>query len=311
MSNLSAIASDIANWGGWAHLKLVLPAAGPQGSIFGLAEYLAALALFLVILTTSDYRYRYRLSLTRINLQSAGFWTTAFIGASLLSVDVWFANGMPVPKLLSNAVNLKAALGAVFLALLLRVFYVAVFSPPVFNRYNAKRFFWVHYHLIHEGNAEKLMVVAEELRRSVTRIVGTASKLRRDTPENEVSDEAKFAYNFLLLMGDSRFCRLVVDKVPSLALILFAEFQKYPGVNLPVFQFARNVGREFVTNTSSAYYQEDSGYYSGLLGYDQPVTRTVFGSYHFIEQCAARGASPLEINLEGRLGVVDSWDSQR
>ncbi|MGO7836908.1 hypothetical protein [Rhizobium johnstonii] len=299
MPNWSAILSDITSWQGWDHFRFERPATVPSGSIFGLAEYLAALALFLVILTTSDYRYRYRLSLTRISLQSVGFWATALIGAALLLVDAWFANGLPVPKLLSNPANLKAALGAFFMALLLRVFYVALISPPVFNKWNAKRFFSVHYSLIHEGNAEKLTIVAEELRRSAGRIVKAASKIR-NTPDSKASDEANFAFHFLLLVGDRRFCRLVVDKVPSLALVLFNEFQKAPHANLP-FQFARNIGQQFILNTSSSYYQEDSGYYSGLLGYDQPVTRAVFGNYKFIEQCAGRGGSPLEVNLQGEL----------
>jgi hypothetical protein len=300
MPEWNGIFSGFTNWEGWALFQLENPTAVTSGNIFGLAEYLAALAMFLVILTTSDYRYRYRLSLTRVNLQRVGFWATALIGASLLVVDIWFANGLPVPKLLSNQADLKAALGAAFMALLLRVFYVALISPPVFSRWNAERFFSVHYSLIHEGNAEKLIIVSEELRRSAGRIVNSASKIR-NSPDSKVSDASKFAYQLLLLLGDRRFCRLVVDKVPSLALVLFVEFQKYPRADLPIFQFARNIGQQFILNISSSYYQEDSGYYSGLLGYDQPVTRAVFGNYRFIERCAERGASPLEVDLQGEL----------
>ncbi|MBY5819286.1 hypothetical protein HFN60_27210 [Rhizobium leguminosarum] len=300
MPDWKGIFSGFTSWEGWAHFKLEYPAAVTPSNIFGLAEYLAALAMFLVILTTSDYRYRYRLSLTRINLQRVGFWATALIGASLLVVDIWFANGLPVPKLLSNQADLKAALGAAFMALLLRVFHVALISPPVFSSWNAERFFSVHYSLIHEGNAEKLIIVAEELRRSAGRIVNSASKIG-NTPDKKVSVDSKFAYHFLLLIGDRRFCRLVVDKVPSLSLVLFDEFQKHPRADLPVFQFARNIGQQFILNLSSSYYQEDSGYYSGLLGYDQPVTRAVFGNYRFIERCAERGASPLEVDLQGEL----------
>jgi hypothetical protein len=54
------------------------------------------------------------------------------------------------------------------------------------------------------------------------------------------------------------------------------------------------VGQEFVRNTNSAFYQEDSGYGSGFVGYVKPTTRIIFGSYEFIESCAADGASPIE-----------------
>jgi len=73
------------------------------------------LALFLVVVTVSDFRYSYRLRLTKTDVRKAGFWIGWAFGVSLLTTDVWFQNGFTVPKLISNSNNVKALLGAVFL----------------------------------------------------------------------------------------------------------------------------------------------------------------------------------------------------
>jgi hypothetical protein len=116
---------------------------------------------------------------------------------------------------------------------------------------------------------------------------------RRGAIPNRPEHQA-IAHDFLLLIGDQRFCRVVVDKVPAFAFVCFLKSQKYRHHHLPIFQFARNVGQEFIRNTTSSFYQEDSGYYSGFVGYVRPVTRIIFGSFEFVEQCAVDGASPLD-----------------
>ena len=70
-------------------------------------------------------------------------------------------------------------------------------------------------------------------------------------------------------------------------------------------QFARNVGEEFIVNTSSAFYQEDRGYNSGYFGYSKPITSAVFGSYELIERCASERASPLDLHY-AVLGKLDA-----
>jgi hypothetical protein len=122
-------------------------------------------------------------------------------------------------------------------------------------------------------------------------------KRRQNSPQ-------AFAHDLLLLLGDRRFCSQIVANSPTVALRLFLELQKRPMVSLPVYQFARNVGQEFIANTRSAFYEEDSGFYSGYLGYTQPVTRIIFGDYEFVESCAGQGASPLD-NDSARLRTYD------
>jgi hypothetical protein len=140
-----------------------------------------------------------------------------------------------------------------------------------------------------------LQVVAEELRRSLKLIFAAAIE---DDPGGGATgrrrEEKIYATQLLLLIADSRFCRVVVDKVPAFSFACFLLAQDNLDHRFSIFQFARNIGQEFIRNTSSAFYQEESGYYSGIVGYAKPATRIIFGSYAFIEKCASEGASPIE-----------------
>jgi len=192
---------------------------------------------------------------------------------------------------------LKAVLALAFLTFVFRVILVAVIYRPVFTKANAKKFLDVNYHFIHEGNPDRLQIIAEELRGSLERIVALAAKLpevRDEMGTGKILQEHSYAAEFLLLIGAPRFCEVVVDKVPTFAFICFEEAQRYPKQRLPLFQFARNIGQEFIRNTKSSFYYENSGYYSGLIGYTKPATNIVFGSYEFIEKCASDGESPLD-----------------
>lgn len=296
---LSSLLHSFLEWEIWEQFQLIDANSTNSGNIFSFAEYLAALALLLVVMIASDFRFRYRLSLTRIDLKKVGFWVGLGVGLAILIIDVWFENSLPIPKLLGNSNNLKAGLGFLFLAFVFRVVSVTVFHPPVFKKTNAKQFFEANYHFVHEGNADRLQVIAEELRRSLSTIIALAAKmqnLKSQKDAEKLPQEQAIANDFLLLIADERFCRIVVEKVPAFAFICFQEAQKYPTTRLPIYQFARNIGQEFLRNTNSSFYQEESGYYSGLFGYVRPATNIIFGSYEFIEKCAADGASPFDID---------------
>lgn len=287
----------IGNWSGWQWFALVNPAESAQ-SIFGFSDFLTALALLLVVMTTSDFRYRYRINTARWNWSRAGFWVSVCIGIGILLADIWYQNDLLVPKFIADLNNVKAGLGLLFLAFTFRALWIAFFRPPIFSRWNAKRFYDYHSHLLSEGKPEQLAVIAEDLRRSMAGIIEYASKIpRRDRHQKmdlEVPHVQAFAHYFLLLIAEPRFCRIIVNSVPTFALVTFLEGQKYVEKNLPIFQFARNVGQEFIRNTDSLFYQEDSGYYSGMVGYHAHVTKIVFGHFEFVERCATDGASPLE-----------------
>lgn len=289
------------NWDGFC-----LEAAKVTGSsnIFGIGEFVSTLALLVIVVTVSDFRYRYRFAVQRLNVRMLGIWVATIIGAFLLLTEVWFQNSLPIFHFINSYSNLKIVLAMGFLGLVLYVVVTCFMRHPKFQRSNAKQFFETTAQLIHQGNADRLQVVAEELSFSIARIFQGASKIPNDggTIQPKLSPEHGYAHDLLLLIADRRFCHLIVDRVPGFAIMCFELAAKYPTV--PFAQFSRNIGEEFISNKDSAFYQEDSGFESGFFGYLKPITTTVFGSYKLIERCATQNACPLDTNYR-RLATFD------
>jgi hypothetical protein len=275
-----------------------------SANIFGIGEFISALALLVIVVTVSDFRYRYRFAVHRYNVRTRGIWIAATIGVLLLLTEVWFQNSLPIPRFINSYSNLKIVLAMVFLGLVFYVVATFFVRPRNFQKSNAEQFFETTLHFIHQGNADRLQVVAEELSYSIDRIFESASKIPNNgnTIQPKLSPEHGYAHDLLLLIADRRFCHLIVDRVPDFAIRCFELAAKYPTV--PFAQFSRNVGEEFISNKDSAFYQEDSGFESGFFGYWRPITTTVFGSYKLVERCATKNACPLDTHYR-RLAAFD------
>lgn len=250
----------------------------------------------MIIVTVSDFRYRYRFALKRHNVGTFGIYIAAIIAGLLLLIEFWFQNHFPIFHFANAYSNLKIFVATIFLALIFYVVSLCYLRPAKFKRSNAERFFQATFHLIHQGNADRLQVVAEELSNSITDVFESASRVPGDGSGNQrkLPPEQEFAHYLLLLIADGRFCHLIVDRVPGFALLCFELAAKYP--NVPFAQFSRNIGEAFITNKGSAFYQEESGFESGLFGYVKPVTTFIFGCYELVEHCASRNACPLDID---------------
>jgi hypothetical protein len=111
---LTQLFHRVLQWPIWEHFRLIDAQPSKYGDIFSFANFVAALALLLVVMIASDFRYRYRLLLTRRDLRQIGYWAAIGVGVTILSTDLWYQNGFPVPQFLANPNNLKAALGFFF-----------------------------------------------------------------------------------------------------------------------------------------------------------------------------------------------------
>jgi len=279
-----------------AHLVLIESSPPTSGSIFGFSEYLASLALFFVVVSASDFRFRFRLICDRIDLRILGSWLAASIGLLLLLTDVWFQNNLLVPKILSNSNNIKAVLAIAFTGFIFRVLMTAFVWPPKFGPRTAKRIFQAVHQYILEGDEERLRVIAEELHRSLVIIIKFANRaLSADIPNPDDKIEI-IARRILLLVADPRFCKVVVRKTPMFAILCVNEIQEKSLSSEFASHFIRNVGQEFIKDKDSTFYQERSGYENGYLGYSRPVTNLIFGASEVIQNCASNNLSPLDLS---------------
>jgi len=282
-----------------AYLRLE-PAKITQNSIFNLSDYLATLALFFVIITVSDFRHRFRLLVTAPPCIPIAFTISFGIGFLILIIDFWFSNNWLTPAAMNNSNNIKVVLALLFLGMTCYLSLIAFVSPPTFSKRNAHRAFNIMHHYVARGNPEQLVVIADWLAASADQIVEFSARHRSESSlrSTEVAPSyLEYADYTLLLLGNKKICQEMVDKSPWTVAELFRAAAQYPYAKLPISQFSRNIGTELIINSKPALYVEDDGHTSGLLGYTKPITTSVFGNFHLVEQLASSSRGPLDIEF--------------
>jgi hypothetical protein len=124
-------------WG----LCFVVPTGGGEQSVFKFADFIAALALLVIVYTLSDVRYRFRLAIapTRFHLFVETFAVIGIIGFGILLTDVWVAEHWLVPASLITAPIWRGMFGFMFVALAMTWMWYAFINPPIFGTKNYRR----------------------------------------------------------------------------------------------------------------------------------------------------------------------------
>lgn len=291
-----------------------VPVQGTTGPrVFGFAEFIAALALLVVIYTVADVRYKFRLAITPGKLYSTTFGLIAFIGFATLLTEVWLAEGWWVPKTALTRFTWQALLGAMFLGTFLTWMYYAFIRPPIFNRVNAKRYAQTIYRVILKGSDVELPVIADELTRSAAALV----KYSRRHSQVVTPDPAKphkanstvhnYAHDLLLLIGNRKLCRHIVESSPVVAMAFLDAMAAEKKFDIPLSQFAKNITTEAIADKDSILYHETDGYSSGLIGYVKQWSQSLYGNFAIVEGLAGQAGSPLDVDYQAQY----SWDSRQ
>jgi len=285
------------------------PASGQANvGFFGFAEFIGAFALLAIVFTIADAQYRFRISISPLPLPRITFWAIGVIGFGTLATDLWVSEGwlvVYVPYMSYGVVQGLFAAG--FLTIAMAWLYFAFLKPPVFSKWNAKRYDEVLFHYLLRGSDSELPVVATEVGRSADKLIGLFNDHRpefREQLEKKKRGEevkpnpGKYAADIMQMIGNRKFCRHVVASSPGTAIRLFQAAADQEVYNAPIGQFAMNVSTEAILNPDSSLYHEDNGYQSGLFGDLKPFTKTIYGSYRLVEGLG--GSSPLDVNFMGR-----------
>ena len=284
--------------------------------IFGFSEFLASVALFVVVYTIADVRYKFRIAVAPCQLYAITFALIGVIGFQTLLTEIWIAENWWVPKtrLLTRS-TWQGIFGILFLCTFLTWIYYAFIRPPIFGRNNAFRFAQELYRYILRGNDDELKVVANELARSAKSLVKYCRRLpaRGSTDANQNQQAPRkliaenYAHDIFLLIADRNFCKQIISASPVTAQALFEEIASANKFNIPIGQFARNVSSEAIAQKESILYVETDGYTSGLMGYLKPVSKAIYSNFELVESLAAQGISPLDIYFEEQY----SWDAKQ
>jgi len=278
---------------------------------FGFSDFLAGLALMVLAWTIADIRYRFRIRVAPLPLKGLTFGVVTAVGVLTLLTDLWRAQGWPVPKAsMLTPATWQAFLAGLFLATFLAWVWFAFIRPSTYSKWNAKRYAQTLPTYILKGLPEELAVVADELRASAKEIVRFATDRSSFAhhadpiarPRNPTKTEI-CANQLLSLIADRRLCKVIVQSSPGTALALFYAIGETKKYGIPIEVFAKNIVNEALENKDSFLYHEVSGYETGLIGEQKPLSLAMFSNYEMVETIDTM----LDADFSSRL----KWDSDR
>jgi hypothetical protein len=277
-----------------------------SASLFGFKDFIAALALLIIIYTVSDIRYRFRVAVAPISLFKITYVLISLIGFGTLMTDIWISEKWLVPDSLITTGIWQGILGALFLGLVITWMRYAFINPPIFGRNNFNKYSQELYRIVLKGSESELPIIAHELAASAKSIVTLASGLAKAKAEakGELKPFAEgYANDMLLLIANRKFCRHLVASSPLTAIRFLDAVVESKAYHVPIGLFLQNVSAEAIRNEDSGLYHEDEGYKSGLLGYIKPFSQALYGNYELVEALGFH--SPLDIDYKS----VWAWDA--
>lgn len=288
----------------------LIPASGQRNeSFFGFAEFIGAFALLAIVFTIADVQYRFRISVSPLPLPSITFWSIGVIGFGTLSTELWVAQGwfvIYVPHMTYGVIQGLFAAG--FLTIAMAWLYFAFLKPPIFSKWNAKRYGQVLFSYLLRGSESELPVIATEVSRSADKLIEIFANHRAGFREQRQKQErgekiypnpGNYASDIMRMIGNRKFCRHIVASSPGTAIRLFQAASNQKVYDAPIGQFAKNISTEAIQNPDSNLYHEDSHYQSGLFGHLKPFTHAIYGSYRLVEKLGSEFyASPLDVDFK-------------
>jgi hypothetical protein len=244
-----------------------------------------------IIWTIADVRYGFRVRIAPLPLQGITFAVIGAIGFLTLLTDLWRAEQWLVPQgnLLTPS-EWQAFLAGLFLLTFLIWVWFAFIHPPIYGRYNAKRYAQALFQAILKGAHSELSVIADEFTRSAKSLIRYATDMgelkneKDDTPpsKKKIPKVTAYADEILHLIGDKRFCRAIVKSSPGTALEIFREVGETKKYGIQVKVFAKNIVNEALYDRDSFLFHETEGYESGLIGYHKPLSQAIFSNHKMV-----------------------------
>lgn len=264
-------------------------------SFFGFKDFIAAIAILVLIYMVVDVRYRFRLQVAPVPLFGIAYALVGVIGFGSLATDVWISEKWLVPQIHFMTTGIwLGVLCVLFLGLVMTWMYYAFIRPPIFGRINYKKYAHALYRVIAKGSESELPVIAHEVLPSAELLVRYAGQAMKKGQHRGAHEG--YAHDMLLLIANRKFCRHLVSSSPATAVAFMEEVSKQKAYGVPIGLFARNVATEAILNTDSSLYHEDEGYEAGLLGYIKPFSKALYGNYELIRRLDHN--TPLDLHYE-------------
>ncbi|WP_295057424.1 hypothetical protein [uncultured Fibrobacter sp.] len=242
-------------------------------SFFGFSEFLTGLALLMIVWSTTDYKYRFRLYISRLS-KKALFIMTVIVGLVTLACDFVASIGV-ITHLTQFVVQLIC--GLLLFGFVMYWIKTVFLSPPVFNKSNCKKFATEFAFVCENGSDEELNILVQETIFSLQNIVRFAHEY--DCKNNEFSEVEKCVYKIFSRMGTERFCHSAVRG--CFGRVLFGCMIAEKKFNVGLETFAENYITELLKWDGSFIFRE-SDFRNGYLWVRQPLITEIFGSKELV-----------------------------
>lgn len=281
-----------------------------SSDIFGFSDFVTALALLIIVYTITNNRYKFRLSIVPFSLQYVSFIILIFIGIGILLTEFWFNKGLLIPATINDFILIQFLFAILLLILVSTWIYFAFIKPPIYCRTNYKKFMEETHRLIINGSYEDLIMLSDEIGRSASSIINASSEriikyIKVGNPNKKVNPISYFkpntefsntAYNLLLLFGNRKFCREIINYSPITVMRFINNIEKTKKYNVPIGQFLVNISTEALLNKNSIMYSETEKYPYDLIGNDKYFIKTLYGNTNLLQ--ALDHLNPYNINFD-------------
>lgn len=238
-------------------------------SFFGFSEFLTGLALLMIVWSTTDYKYRFRLYISKLS-KNALFIMTVIVGLVTLICDFIASIGV-IAHLTQFIIQMICAL-LLFCFIMYWVKTVFLY-PPVFNESNCKKYAFEFIFVCESGSDEELNILVQETIFSLSNIVHFAHEYGLENKEfSEVENQV---YNIFSRMSTERFCRAAVRGY--FGIVLFDCLKAEKKFNVGLETFAENYITELLKWDGSFIFRESDSR-NGYLWARQPLITEIYGS---------------------------------
>ena len=239
--------------------------------------------------------------------QKVTFFFVLIIGTSTLITDALRASKASVISIPYFTQGVwQVMLGGLFFGIFMFWLWVTVQKQASFGKLNYKNYSKALFEVIQRGSPTELAIISGELFYSVKSLVKYAPEMNphnRYETNKRYDEVSGYANDLLLLIGDKRFCRAVVESSSGTAYAIFKEMAATKKYGIQVRTFAKNILNEAILNKNSFLFHETNGYDSGLIGYLKPLSQAMFSDYQLVEKVGTL--------LDPDYEYVRQWDSEQ
>jgi len=305
-----------------------IPNHDSNAKVFGFSEFLTSAALLIIVFTTADTRYKFRVATVSVDLQRRAFWCLLIVGTLTLLIDIWIAEKFRVLNLSIPSLKIvlefpsgivQGILGSVIFFTFLSWARYAFMQPPIFSKGNCKNYANKFIECISFGDKQELSIIAEEFERSIEPILSSTYTFNEFENRGKVNDSNQkyMAYKILQSLNNTRFTETIMKKSPQIAISFLTELKRQNRYDIPMHHFVYKLSREALSNSESKLFDEFRGLtldknqkklVEGKHLEEYSLSSSLYGNYELVKALASKELSPFDIDyLERSKWTEKNW----